>query len=58
MVLLDNIGEDVDSVLDHLLRRNTPSRKDAPRLGVKEVDFNPEFRLILHTKLANPHYKP
>lgn len=20
--------------------------------------FNPDFRLILHTKLANPHYKP
>ena len=24
----------------------------------KEIDFNPKFSLILHTKLGNPHYKP
>lgn len=28
------------------------------KIGDKEVEFHPEFRLILHTKLANPHYKP
>lgn len=27
-------------------------------MGDKEVEYHPEFRLILHTKLANPHYKP
>ena len=27
-------------------------------MGDKEVDYNPRFRLILQTKLANPHYKP
>lgn len=27
-------------------------------MGDKEVEYNPNFRLILHTKLANPHYKP
>ena len=30
----------------------------AIRIGEKEVEYNPHFRLILHTKLANPHYKP
>ena len=30
----------------------------AIRIGDKEIDFSPEFRLILQTKLANPHYKP
>lgn len=30
----------------------------AIKIGDKEVEYNPEFRLILHTKLANPHYKP
>lgn len=30
----------------------------AIKLGDKEVEYNPNFRLILHTKLANPHYKP
>ena len=28
------------------------------KIGDKEVEFHPQFRLILHTKLANPHYKP
>lgn len=28
------------------------------KIGEKEIDFNPHFRLILHTKLSNPHYKP
>lgn len=27
-------------------------------MGEKEVEYNSDFRLILHTKLANPHYKP
>lgn len=28
------------------------------KVGDKECMFHPEFRLILHTKMANPHYKP
>lgn len=28
------------------------------RIGEVEIDYNPNFRLILHTKLSNPHYKP
>lgn len=30
----------------------------AIKIGDKEIEYNPSFRLILHTKLANPHYKP
>lgn len=30
----------------------------AIKLGDKEIEYNDSFRLILHTKLANPHYKP
>jgi len=30
----------------------------AVKIGDKEVEYNSSFRLILHTKLANPHYKP
>lgn len=30
----------------------------AIKIGDKEIEYNPNFRLILHTKLANPHYKP
>lgn len=28
------------------------------KVGDKECFFHPGFRLILHTKLASPHYKP
>lgn len=28
------------------------------KLGDKEIDWDPNFRLYLTTKLANPHYGP
>lgn len=57
VVLLENIGESVDAVLDTLLSR-TLIKKGIMKIGDKEVDFNPNFKLILQTKLANPHFKP
>ena len=33
-------------------------RGTAIKLGDKEVEFNPTFKMFLHTKIANPHYKP
>ena len=57
-VLVENIGETVDPVLDSLLGRNLIKKGRALKIGDKEVEYNPSFRLLLHTKLANPHYKP
>ncbi|XP_038207715.1 dynein beta chain, ciliary [Zerene cesonia] len=57
-VLLENIGETVDPVLDPLLGRNLIKKGRAIKIGDKEVEYSSNFRLILHTKLANPHYKP
>lgn len=28
------------------------------RLGDKEVEYNPEFKFYITTKLSNPHYTP
>ena len=28
------------------------------KIGDKEIEYHPSFRLILHTKCFNPHYKP
>lgn len=58
VVLLENIEENVDPVLDPVLGRNTIKKGRAIKLGDKEVEYNPAFRLIIQTKLANPHYKP
>eukprot|EP00741_Cyanophora_paradoxa_P004754 tig00000828_g4612.t1 len=59
-VLIENIGETIDAVLAPVLGRNTikKGRNLFVRLGDKEVGYHPNFRLILHTKLANPHYAP
>lgn len=28
------------------------------KIGDKDVEYNKNFRLFLHTKLSNPHYPP
>lgn len=33
-------------------------QNSAIKIGDKEVEYHEKFRLILHTKMANPHYKP
>lgn len=57
-VLIESIDENIDPVLDPLLGRNLIKKGKAIKIGDKEVEFNSNFRLILQTKLANPHYKP
>ncbi|KAF6298410.1 dynein axonemal heavy chain 17 [Rhinolophus ferrumequinum] len=57
-LLIENIGETVDPVLDPLLGRNTIKKGKFIKIGDKEVEYHPTFRLILHTKQFNPHYKP
>nr|XP_018673081.1 dynein beta chain, ciliary [Ciona intestinalis] len=57
-VLIENISESIDPVLQPLLGRNTIKKGKYIKIGEKEVEYHPEFKLILQTKLANPHYKP
>nr|KAF6455671.1 dynein axonemal heavy chain 17 [Rousettus aegyptiacus] len=57
-LLIENIGETVDPVLDPLLGRNTIKKGKYIKIGDKEVEYHPKFRLIMHTKYFNPHYKP
>uniref|UniRef100_A0A8C4U7P5 Dynein axonemal heavy chain 17 n=1 Tax=Falco tinnunculus TaxID=100819 RepID=A0A8C4U7P5_FALTI len=58
MLLIEDVGETVEPVLDHLLGRNTTKKGRYIRIGDKEVEYHPRFRLILHTKYSNAHYKP
>ncbi|XP_041519985.1 dynein heavy chain 9, axonemal [Microtus oregoni] len=58
VVLIENLEESIDPVLGPLLGREVIKKGRFIKIGDKECEFNPRFRLILHTKLANPHYQP
>ena len=57
-LLIENLDEEIDPVLDPLLGRTLIKKGRAIRLGDKEIEYAPKFQLYLHTKMANPHYKP
>ncbi|XP_044194722.1 dynein heavy chain 9, axonemal isoform X6 [Thunnus albacares] len=58
VVLIENLEETLDPVLGPLLGRETIKKGRYIKIGDKECEYNPTFRLILHTKLASPHYQP
>jgi len=59
-VLIENIQESIDAVLGPVIGRNKikKSRNYFVKLGDKEVEWSPSFKLYIQTKLANPHYPP
>ncbi|XP_061919084.1 dynein axonemal heavy chain 11 isoform X5 [Entelurus aequoreus] len=57
-MLIENLPERVDPVLEPLLGRNTTKKGRYIQIGNKECEYNSNFQLILHTKLANPHFPP
>eukprot|EP00742_Colponemidia_sp_Colp-10_P004139 GILJ01004417.1.p1 GENE.GILJ01004417.1~~GILJ01004417.1.p1 ORF type:complete len:2854 (+),score=646.67 GILJ01004417.1:919-8562(+) len=60
-MLIENITEHLEPVLDPVLTRSTYKRGRNTlliKLGGEELEYDTSFRLILQTKLANPHYKP
>ncbi|OAJ37962.1 hypothetical protein BDEG_21931 [Batrachochytrium dendrobatidis JEL423] len=59
-VLLENIGEEVDSVLEPLLTKQIFKQSGVMciRLGEAIVEYSSDFRFYITTKLRNPHYLP
>jgi dynein heavy chain len=59
-MMIENIGNDIDAVLEPVLGRAVIKRGRAMviKLGDKEVEYDPKFQLYLQTKQANPHYQP
>jgi dynein heavy chain len=59
-VMIENIQLQVDAVLNPVIGRQTikRGRNLVVKLGDKEVDYSPKFKLYLQTKLSNPHYPP
>ena len=56
-LLLENIGESVDPVLDPLLGRLTIKKGKYIKIGDKEVEYHPQFRLILQVCLKEKERK-
>ncbi|CAG0920877.1 unnamed protein product [Notodromas monacha] len=59
-VLLENVGEELDPALEPLLSRQTikSGGVDYIKLGEQLIEFNPEFRLYMTTRMRNPHFVP
>ncbi|KAM9347669.1 dynein axonemal heavy chain 7 [Symphorus nematophorus] len=59
-VLLENVGEELDPILEPLLLRQTFKQGGALciRLGDSTIEYAPDFRFYITTKLRNPHYLP
>ncbi|XP_013187525.2 dynein axonemal heavy chain 12 [Amyelois transitella] len=58
--LIDCILEDVEAPLDPVLLKHTyvQGGKEYIALGDNVIEYHPNFRLYMTTKLRNPHYLP
>ena len=59
-VLLQDILEVIDPALEPILAKSFIKKGNSIiiKLGEKEIDYNPDFKLYITTKLSNPHYTP
>ncbi|XP_068610937.1 dynein axonemal heavy chain 10 [Brachionichthys hirsutus] len=58
--LFQDVDEYIDPVIDNVLEKNTKGTegRQTIQLGDKELSYDPNFKLYLNTKLANPKYSP
>ena len=59
-ILLENIGEKIDSVFNPIIEKTIEYRDGAMKMKIGEnyVQYNPDFKFYITTKLTNPHYSP
>jgi len=59
-VLLENVGEELDPSIEPLLQKQI--FKKGPtwniRFGDSTIEYSPDFKFYITTKLRNPHYLP
>uniref|UniRef100_A0A3Q3B280 Dynein axonemal heavy chain 10 n=1 Tax=Kryptolebias marmoratus TaxID=37003 RepID=A0A3Q3B280_KRYMA len=58
--LFQDVDEYIDPVIDNVLEKNVKGAegRQVISLGDKEVHYDPNFKLYLNTKLANPKFSP
>ena len=59
-VLLENVGEELDPLLEPLLLKQTFKQGGVEylRLGENVIEYSQDFRFYITTRLRNPHYLP
>ncbi|XP_028407226.1 dynein heavy chain 3, axonemal-like [Dendronephthya gigantea] len=59
-VLLENVGEELDPVLEPLLLKQTFKQGGVEylKMGENFIEFSKDFRFYITTRLRNPHYLP
>ncbi|XP_043082022.1 dynein axonemal heavy chain 3 [Puntigrus tetrazona] len=59
-VLLENIGKELDAILEPVLLKQTFKQQGVEymKLGENTVEYSSDFRFYITTGLRNPHYLP
>jgi len=59
-VLLENVGEELDPILEPILLKQTykAGGVEMIKLGDSAIEYSPQFRFYMTTRLRNPHYLP
>lgn len=60
VMIIENVQESLEPSMEPVLQRSITkkSNKYFIKIGDSEIEYNPEFKLIMLSKLINPHYKP
>ncbi|KAK9815239.1 hypothetical protein WJX72_000483 [[Myrmecia] bisecta] len=59
-LLIEDMGESIDPALQPLLQKQLfkQGNRTLIRLGGSDIDYDPNFKLYMISKLPNPHYLP
>ena len=59
-VLIENVGEELDPILEPILQKSTfkVSGAEYIKLGDSQIEYSKDFRFYMTTCLRNPHYLP
>jgi dynein heavy chain len=59
-VLLQDVGDELDPVLDNVLNKSlvTTGKISTVKIGEKEIEWHKNFKLYITTRFSNPHYTP
>lgn len=59
-VMIEGIQEEIDATLDPLLQRAIKKQNNrlVLEMGGDQIDYDPNFKLYLVTKMYNPHFRP